>query len=338
MIPTRLDRWLPPLAWANLVAVLIVAGLVLFVGDRWWAAAVPTYLPRLPWLGPAAVLLGLALWRRAWRPAAASAVAGAVVAGPLMGLRLGLGRAEGAASMRVATCNIQDAKPRLELVLRELKRVDPDVVVFQESSRPRPEFEAEWPNWHAHHEATFFAASRWPLEPVGLVESDSMRRWCAAAVRVRHPTRPFVLVNVHLATARHGLAPLRDRDTPIGTALERLEVHQALREGELYDLREFVEQFEGEPVVLAGDFNQPSDAKFLTAAFGDWTSAFDAAGRGYGYTAPCDSGRLWPPNCPWLRIDHVLVRPGEYGVAHAEIGRTAGSDHRLVAADLVWGS
>ena len=333
---TRLDIWLPRLAGGNLAAVVLACVAILFVGDRWWLTTALAYLPRVPWAVPSLILLPVTAWNRSWWSVAACVLAATLIFGPLMGLTLGLGASEGGQSVTVATCNIQDAQPRLELVLRELTAVDPDVVCFQESSQDRPEFKRKWPEFHVLHEASFFVGSRWPIEPLGLIESDTARRWCGGVYRVVHPQRPFILVNVHLSTARHGLAHLRDPEVPLPTALNRLSAHQDLREGETFDLAAAVAKVAGEPVVLAGDFNQPPGGAFLSRAFGGWANAFDAAGLGYGYTAPCDTDRLWPTNWPWLRIDHVLVRPGEFGVRSAAVGRSAGSDHRLVTAELVW--
>ena len=337
MIDKKLDIWLRRLSATALVVVLVVTGVILFGGERWWCSAALTYLPRVPWALPSLLLLPVVLFRKQWWAAVACLAGVLIVAGPLMNVRFGLdAAAAGSQTVRVATCNIQGGNPDFGLVLRELKAAEPDVIAFQECDEDRPELTGAFPDHSAVREASFLVASRWPVESVGLVESDSMRRWCGGVFRVDHPQRPFLVVNVHCATARHGLAPLRDRTQPIGDAIEKVNVHQALREGEVFDLLDRVREETDLPVVLAGDFNQPANGTFLRRAFGDWTSAFDAAGTGYGYTAPCDTARLWPPNLPWLRIDHVLVRPSEFGVVSAAVGETAGSDHRLITADLTW--
>ena len=42
-------------------------------------------------------------------------------------------------------------------------------------------------------------------------------------------------------------------------------------------------------LLVAGDFNTPSSAGQYQSTWGDLTNAFDAAGRGYGFTSPCSS-------------------------------------------------
>lgn len=335
MKPSKLQSVLSLATWLNLAAVLIVCVLIMGIGERWWFSAALSYLPRLPWLVPSVVLSLLCL---VFRPklAIAAIVPLVLVAVGLMGLCMPVAAAEeGEHTIRLASCNIQHGDPRFGSVVIELQRLDADVMFFQECDQPRPRMAEKWPEFHAAHLESFDVTSRWPVTALGLVDSEGSHRFCAGVFRIDHPERPFVLVNVHLSTARHGLSHLRNTSLSLSEAARLASDWQLIRETEIRELAKQVEGYANEPLVLAGDFNQPWSGQFVQDMFGDMTNAFDVAGTGYGYTAPTDSGRLWPNNCPWLRIDHIAVND-QFGVTHAEIGTSAGSDHRLIAADLTW--
>ncbi|MCE9637814.1 MAG: endonuclease/exonuclease/phosphatase family protein [Planctomycetes bacterium] len=75
------------------------------------------------------------------------------------------------------------------------------------------------------------------------------------------------------------------------------------------------------PVVIAGDFNTPTDS----AAFDPWRArfghAFETSGTGWAPT--------WPMPFPVLEIDHVWVS-AEVNVTRCRHGLTTASDHRPV--------
>ncbi len=96
---------------------------------------------------------------------------------------------------------------------------------------------------------------------------------------------------------------------------------------------EFVRMFElfGElgdlPVLVGGDFNSGADASELVAVreSGQFQSAFEAAGLGWGYTRPAAF--------PWARIDHILASPA-WTVTSCWVGPSFGSDHKALVADV----
>ena len=89
---------------------------------------------------------------------------------------------------------------------------------------------------------------------------------------------------------------------------------------------------EAGPIVLA-NIHQMT-ARYGQKHWGDLKSTFDAAAFGYGYTSPCQGSRFWPDNMPWARIDHILCSR-DWTVRACEVGRTDGSDHRLIFATIV---
>ncbi len=81
------------------------------------------------------------------------------------------------------------------------------------------------------------------------------------------------------------------------------------------------------PVLVAGDFNGGPDASELATLrdSGQFQSAFDVAGLGWGYTRPS--------SLPWARIDHILASPG-WTVTSCWVGPSFGSDHKSLIADV----
>ena len=66
---------------------------------------------------------------------------------------------------------------------------------------------------------------------------------------------------------------------------------------------------------------------------GSLQDAYALTGVGYGYTSPCSQGKIWPGNTPWAQVDHILANE-DWQVERCWIGESAGSDHRLIAAQL----
>jgi endonuclease/exonuclease/phosphatase (EEP) superfamily protein YafD len=83
------------------------------------------------------------------------------------------------------------------------------------------------------------------------------------------------------------------------------------------------------PATIAGDFNTPSVSELYRAAWPGFTNAFNETGFGFGYTAPCTNHRHWFDDVPWVRIDHILA-DDHWSVSACGVGRSKGSDHRLI--------
>ncbi len=83
-------------------------------------------------------------------------------------------------------------------------------------------------------------------------------------------------------------------------------------------------------MILAGDFNLPTDSTIYREVWSGWTNAFSTTGFGFGYTvwtrATCLSYGL--------RIDHVLT-PSVIKPRRSWVGPNVGSDHLPLLADLV---
>ncbi|MBX3441524.1 MAG: endonuclease/exonuclease/phosphatase family protein [Planctomyces sp.] len=324
------------LTWANLAGVLGLFVLLCVVSERWWFSAALTYLPRAPYAVPSLVCLAASIWLRPgilW----ANAVSLLLVVGPIMGLTRFSAPASEArtpAGLRVVSCNIQNGYSSLPRLMFEIERLDPDVLALQETQRCGEELRELLADWQAVHVGEFWIGARGPVRFVAECWSDDFDRRTAILCEVQTAAGSELIASVHLNTVRHGLSDLRWHAPVSGSGVPEFEEHQRRRAHEAAATRAWLdEQAASRPILIAGDFNTPTTSSLFVPHWSGLASAFEEAGAGYGYTAPCNTHRLWPTNMPWVRIDHILCSGG-WSVRACGIGRTDGSDHRLIWADL----
>ncbi len=330
------QRLVTGLTCVNLVGVGLLWIGLFALSERYWLTSVLTFLPRVPWLVPSLLLIVAGIiWNR--RSIPFNVVAAGFVLLAIMEYCWGFNAAplpDGAQQLRVVSCNVQRFEPRFELVLEEISRANPDVVFFQEARDSHPLFRSYFSDWHTVHQAEFFIASRWPIQYEAICHANAYSRPSAMHAVLMTPSGPIDLFNVHVMTPRHGLAEISPRTLLSGEAADAIDHHLYLREAEAVATRQFIvtRQSTGR-TIIAGDFNAPTSSSMVADVWNRWTSAFDAAGCGFGYTAPCSDHSLWLDRIPWVRIDHILVGP-QFGVSSAEAGKKNGSDHRAMSAQL----
>lgn len=332
----RAPRWVTALTVANAVLVAALLVLLCAVSEDWWVSAALGYLPRAPWLAPSLLLIAASLlFRRSL--VLVNLLAALIVAGPVMGVTAPLSSAppllDDQAALTILSCNVQNGAGDLDTLLAEFDAVDAQIVALQETKWGVEPLAAHFAGWQVVHEGEFWIGSRYPVKLIDVCTPDAFDRPSAMLCEVETPQGPVLVANVHLNTARHGLTDLRWHSLLSGDGVDDLEWHQWQRRLEAEATLEFLAGYAGRPMILVGDFNTPSSSSLFTDVWSGYTSAFDSAGWGYGYTAPCNTSRLWPVNTPWLRIDHILVDDA-WQVHACEIGRTNGSDHRLIWSRL----
>jgi endonuclease/exonuclease/phosphatase family metal-dependent hydrolase len=310
----------------------LALALIRWVGAEWWGVLVLLFMPRWLWLLPVVPLAVASGVRRCpwhWVLQGATAL---VVAGPLMGAslpvhRLWEGTPEGE-RLRVATLNVSPYPIRVHALMSWVDRAGIDVLCLQEVDS-----QEDHPIVKAFREAGWYVAgrrhvvSRFPIEeelPRLPDDSTSRRRYSATLDRVRLKTRGgagVIVACVHLPTIREGIVDLFHSKTS-----ETLEDHVSWWAHEVSRVLAALAEAAGPPLVVAGDFNMPSDDATMAALRSDFQFAFESAGWGYGYTRPA---RL-----PWVRIDHVLASH-EWAVTGCRVGPHVGSDHLPMVAELV---
>jgi endonuclease/exonuclease/phosphatase family metal-dependent hydrolase len=309
--------------------MLLALGLVRWVGEGWWAVTLLLLMPRWLLLLPIGGLAGAgALAGRPSHWALQGAVA-LVVAGPLMGFSLPIRqvwtRPPAGETVRVMTYNLGQVPLDTRRLIAMIERERVDLVCFQEGSPSRPDLDAYFARgWYRDRQKHL--ASRYPIvadfEPMP-EENQSEERYGGRLIRARVRTpsgTEFVLASVHLPTLRPGL------NRVLGGDVRGLKIHLAWWRHELDRALRLLSDADGTPLILAGDFNMPSDDSTMAALGGSFQFAFAEAGWGYGYTRPS--------RYPWVRIDHILTSP-ESAVTRCWVGPDFGSDHLPLLAEVV---
>ena len=332
----RAPRWVTGLTAANAVLVAALLVLLCAVSEDWWVSAALGYLPRAPWLAPSLLLIVASLlFRRSL--VLVNILAALILAGPVMGVTAPLASAppllDDQAAITILSCNVQNGAGDMDTLLAEFDAVDAQIVALQETKWGVDPLAGHFDGWHIVHEGEFWIGSRYPVQLIDVCTPEAFGRTTAILCEVETPQGPVLIGNVHLNTARHGLLNLRWHSLLSGAGVDDFEWHQWQRRLEAEATLQFFAQYAGRPMIILGDFNTQSNSSLFTDVWSGYTSAFDSAGWGYGYTAPCNTGRFWPDNTPWLRIDHILVDDA-WQVHACEIGQTNGSDHRLIWSRL----
>lgn len=338
---SRVAKWVIGLSCANLAALCLVSYLIYGVSESWWVGIVLTYAPRSPFLIPAILLAMVSLFKSR-EALGINLVAIAIVLVPIMSLSIPLERwfdrpstGSDAISLKILSCNVQAFKPDFAKVLEEITAFDPDVIALQEAFRGDPRMDEFFRGWHEIRHGHFWVGSRYPITLVSDCNVTTFGgRLAGMLVQIDTPGGSIVFGDVHLMTARFGLLELNRKSLVTGDGTRELENFEGERYLESIEIRSQVDSARNDrPLIVCGDFNTPVSSSLFRKQWGDLQSAFDTAGFGYGYTSPCKGNRYWPDNTPWARIDHILCS-NEWTIRDCQIGKSAGSDHRLIAATV----
>lgn len=332
-----IKRWTCLLSLLNLS---IVGGLIFLttqLSENWWLSGALLFIPQTPFLIPSICLLACSVvWhlKSGLLNLTATGLILIFLCDANFSLKPLSQPSESPRNVRLITCNVQDFEPNFGLVLREIAQFQPDILVLQES-RHVPRMLSDYlVDWHWRHELGFLVGSKWPISEAMTCHASPYNRHSAMAVKVESPTGPVLISDIHLMTARRGLTDLSVPSIIDGSGPASVDHHAFLRDEEARQTRAWLNALDtGIPMIIAGDFNMPSTSSIFRDNFGQYADAFDDAGLGFGYTAPCRPIRFWLPKVPWLRIDHILAS-AEWETLYCKAGRLNGSDHRMVAAVL----
>jgi endonuclease/exonuclease/phosphatase (EEP) superfamily protein YafD len=327
-------------------AYAVTLGVALPAADRVGEGAALTtlllFLPPLTWVLPLAVLLPLAVCLRA-RLASGLAGVAILIAGAYFGpqWRLQPRPPAGAVVIGVLTNNAGQGGGASPAAF--LARETPDLVALQEMSGDPGQWQRLLPGWGRARVGEFVLLSRYPIEDSGaLSESSWEGRPVAARFLVRHPGGGlFALYNVHLPTLREPLAGLRGRrawfELLLGRAdaWRRWQAFGAALAGRVDLATRLAARIRQEslPYLLVGDLNAPDYGVVHRILTSLGTDAWEARGRGFGWTFP---GRTRHPLAlfgPWLRLDYVIASPGWHPL-YCRVEPSRPSQHRAVMARL----
>lgn len=328
----------------NLVAVAGIAGALWMWSEDWWLTTIVAYCPKAPLAIPAGLLLlGSLALRPRW--AIVNLTSLSIVFGPVMGFVAPVSRwsanrqANADDDISIVSCNIQAFKPDFTIVIEELAAERPDIVAFQEvRGEDHPLLAKFFAGWHVARNNGYWIGSRYPVRLIQPIATKTFDRIAGIIAEVDLPSGTILVANIHQMTARRSLSELSPRAILNGYGPEIIVPHQVDREEEMMEIRLQIDDRRGGlPVIVLGDFNTPTSSSVFRRWWGEYTSAFDAAGFGFGYTSPCRKNqRYWFDDTPWVRIDHILCSP-EWSVTACKVGEKDGSDHRLIAARVRYG-
>lgn len=308
--------------YATAVALLLVLSPV--VGDRLPPLVVAAQFR--PWLlllaGP--VLLVALAQRRAWTAAvlAAGLTLGLAQYGRPLAETLGLTGELGArapADFQVRTWNLGVDRADPARLVQRLRERAADVVALQEiGDGQRAAIEAGLADlyparvFRGEGRSSLAFLSRVPFEEVRFEQPAEGKPWLSVVVDLGG--RRVRLIGVHVSA--------------MVALLSRWWGDRAVLEQVLADADGAL------PTVVLGDFNStPASGEYALVRGAGWTNAFEAVGRGFGFTWPVSGRWRGVPLPPLVRIDHVWTKGGLEPVS-CSVGSEAGSDHLPLDAGL----
>lgn len=321
--------------WLRLLGILawLLAGFALIVwctltqtADRHWIGTLLAFGPKWTLLIPVSlVAIPAAIWRqRALVPLSFAAI---VVVWPVMGLCIpwhtwrATSPIEGS-RIKILTCNTQvgHTDDRLDELIR---RVAPDVVLFQEWPSERLAPPSLSIGWELARDGQIFVASRLPIIAHEALKSPQTSvRTIGLRCELRTVDGSIQLFALHLLTPRNGLeAVLAKRSGGIA----ELEAVTERREIDSTAVAGWIDRFSG-PKVVAGDLNLTPESTIYRDCFGHLQNAFSMTGWGWGGTKFTRKHSV--------RIDHVLA-DNSFEFTSCIVGPDVGSDHRPVVAEAI---
>jgi len=314
-------------SWVYFAATLVLWMLLSLEGGWFWPITIFSFGPRWVWALPLAVLIpatALIRPRALWILLNASIV----VAGPVIGYCVPWGHFLGGQptgnSIRILSCNVQGEHMDSAKIDALIAETQPDVVALQEWSMQGKLKVIGQDGWYTQVASGLCLASRYPIRDFQVLDDvDHPGRTIGAHYTLDVPGGSLQFFNLHLMTPREGLqAVLEDGWKEVPT----LKANNAARwrESELVD--RWASRFPG-PSLFAGDFNMPGDSGIFRRFWGQYSDAFESAGRGLGYS----KFTRWYG----IRIDHVLAGTG-WRFQRCWVGPDVGSDHLPIVADVAW--
>lgn len=293
----------------GLAALSMLAGLV---ADHPVEVALADHFQAQYALALGAVTIVLGALRR-WRATVAFALLAAIPLARVVAVALPRGRGEARGPrFTVMLSNVHSESDAHARVVDEVRRVDPEVVAFDEvNARWAAALQRGLPRWTHRfvvaREDNFGVAvfSRLPME--------------ARAVYLADGPVPSVLARVSVGGRE--VTVIATHPVPAMDARG-----QALRDAALSALDPVVPR--GGPAVVIGDLNATPWSRPLRALRARTGLIDSLAGQGVQPS--------WPVGLPWVAripIDHVYVTR-DVAVLHRELGRDVGSDHYPVVARL----
>jgi len=326
----KLDKFITFCAWAYTLGTILALALMYATGDRWWPGTMLLFGPRWMLALPLIPLLPLALWRRP-RLCGPLLLAGVIVFGPFMGLQWTLATPQDTndRELRVLTCNVQTGNFDAKALSQLIREKDIDLVALQEC--PASIQLDLPPEWQKVQTGIIAVLSRHPIQAHSSITvmhpPHAWPRHSLLPCTVTTPAGKIIFNSIYLPSPRYGLQHILDRKTGINPKKNKiLAAETENRQKVSAQVRNSLNT-EELPMIIAGDFNMPSESYIFQSYWSDLSNAFTKTGIGYGWSYR-DASHGIPID---IRIDHILTGKG-VNPLQCYIGPDIGSDHRPVIA------
>ncbi len=318
------------LGWTYLFFALALWGVMHLLGEHRWFTTLLIYGPRWVWATPLALLIPAAalLRRRSLWPLLFATY---VMVWPIMDLRLPWRRAmpdrNSGVRIRVLSCNTHGDAMDVDAMAALIARLNPDVVALEEFTGGNARRLFPDARWHFCNGGDQWIASRFEFAdtPFPFPTSPQRVAFFAGRVQLITPGGPVDFYSIHLASP-HSVFSAALRAKSGSRQMVARNVHQRLEEAtQLADDADSKK----EAVLMAGDFNLPTDSAIYRQNFSEFADAFSVAGFGFG----------WTYRVRWTvtRIDHVLSN-ASLRCVNCWVAPNVSSPHRPLVADYVWSS
>ena len=222
--------------------------------------------------------------------------------------------------IRVMSLNLNGSAFDAKKLNLQIKYNQPDVMVFQEA--PPQKLKNSLSNdWLLNCQKSLCVASKEKSEMIDFRTRRMFDGWgtFAALFKVKIADNPIYILNMHLETPRKAYETLQYGKFNI--KLMKNIYGQRYLEASLS--KSLI--VNNQPLIIAGDFNMPSDSFIYQETFREFKNAFNEKGFGLGSTKQSKLIRT--------KIDHILVNK-KFDVVNAWVDINIGSDHRPIFSDI----
>jgi len=322
--------------YTSFLALLFLA--VELAGERFWPFAILLYLPQRLFLLPLIVLLPAALLVEVSLGAYAALAGSVIIFLWHVPFYPGMGGNKGPLKIKVMTNNYGENHGLT--IAPFINAEDPDFVALDECGQVRY-FQGLYPTRFVRNVGQFLFISKVPINSAASLDWP---RWLgspvAAVFNVNWQGQDLDIYAVHLPTPRNdfaklsGLGILKELAGRNRRRSDNMSFSEAMtaRVQLAHDFAAVLAS-EPRPFIAMGDFNMPPDGYVHRVISWGLTDCFEQAGRGFGFTFPCDTHNPLTLGGPWLRIDYVLAGPG-WNANDCRVEPDRRSKHRALVATL----
>ena len=309
------------------------------IGESWWPLAILLYLPQVIFLLPILVLLPAALLAEVSRRTYVALACSFIIFFSQVPFYPGMNAAPGHIRMKVMTNNYATNHGlRLQPFI---DAEDPDIMAVEDVGTQGQSLVRGNPGRSIRGIGQFLLISKAPVKSFSLLGWPTWRGTPIAALFVvPWQGEDVAIYAVHLPTPRGDFAKLAGMGFIKELAGRNRRRSDDMSFGEAMTARvQLARDFatllarEKRPFVAMGDFNMPSDGCVNRILASGLVDCFAQAGRGFGFTFPCDRHNPLTFGGPWMRIDYILGGPG-WRTEECRVEPDRRSKHRAVVATI----